>query len=276
MLTSFRVANFLALFSNLSLAKGMVNEVLDRILLRVMLPVGLYPGTTTLEVVGISGACYKLSMFMSLAIQAFRYAAEPFFFSQAKDKNAPSQFATIMKYFIISCTLIYVLVGCNLPIFGQILRDETYREGLLIVPILLLANLFLGVYINLSVWYKLTDKTYAGTVITFVGAGITIVSNILLIPVLGYFGSALATLLCYFGMAFIGYIWGQKHFPVPYRLPSAAFYIVLSTILIWLTIIYIDFSGIARILIGTGIFIFYLILIFLLERKALKSAIREG
>lgn len=255
---------------------GMVNEVLDRILLRIMLPEGFYSGKSTLEVVGIYGACYKLSMFMSLAIQAFRYAAEPFFFSQAKDKNAPSQFATIMKYFIISCTLIYVLVGSNLPFFGHILRDETYREGLLIVPVLLLANLFLGAYINLSVWYKLTDKTYAGTVITFIGAGITILSNVLLIPILGYFGSAIATLICYAGMAGVAYVWGQKHFPVPYQLGNAAFYIGLATLLIWVSIMYFNFDGFVRLAAGLAVFVFYVLLIFILERNSLKSAIREG
>lgn len=249
---------------------GMVNEVMDRILLRIALPEGFYPNLNTIEAIGIYGACYKLSMFMSLTIQAFRYAAEPFFFNQAGDKNAPKQFALVMKYFIIFCSIIYVVVSCNLSVFGQILRDPVFRQGILIVPFLLLANLFLGIYINLSVWYKLTDKTYAGTVITFLGAAITLVSNFLLIPILGYMGAAVTTLFCYAGMAIIAYVWGQKHYPIPYQLGSALFYLILSSLFIWLSINFINLSGVNGIIIGIGISILYIAVIGLVEFKSLK------
>jgi O-antigen/teichoic acid export membrane protein len=249
---------------------GMVNEVMDRILLRIVLPDGFYPNLSTIEAIGIYGACYKLSMFMSLTIQAFRYAAEPFFFNQAGDKNAPKQFALVMKYFIIFCSIIYVVVSCNLSVFGQILRDPVFRQGILIVPFLLLANLFLGIYINLSVWYKLTDKTYAGTVITFLGAAITLVSNFLLIPIWGYMGAAITTLFCYAGMAIIAYIWGQKHYPIPYQLGSALFYLILSSLFIWLSINVINLSGINGIIMGIGISVLYIAVIGLVEFKSLK------
>ncbi|RTQ49565.1 polysaccharide biosynthesis protein [Hymenobacter gummosus] len=196
---------------------GMVNETLDRILLPKWLPEGFYPGRSNLAAVGIYGACYKLSILMSLVIQAFRYAAEPFFFAQSGEKNSPRTFALVLKWFTLCCAVLFVGVSLNLdwiaPLF---LKRPEYLEGLPVVPVLLLANLFLGVYYNLSVWFKLTDKTYFGTYISFGGAVLTIALNFLLIPVLGYMGSAIATLVCYALMAAVCWALGNQHFPVPY------------------------------------------------------------
>jgi O-antigen/teichoic acid export membrane protein len=154
---------------------------------------------------------------MSLVTQAFRYAAEPFFFAQSTDKNSPTTFALVLKWFTLCCALIFVGISLNLswlaPLF---LRSAVYRTGLGIVPIILMANLFLGVYYNLSVWFKLTDKTYYGTYIGAAGAVLTIALNFFLIPVLGYMGSAWATLACYFMMAALCWWLGERHFPVPY------------------------------------------------------------
>ncbi|MCC3159959.1 polysaccharide biosynthesis C-terminal domain-containing protein [Hymenobacter sp. 15J16-1T3B] len=196
---------------------GMVNETLDRILLPRWLPEGFYPGRDSLAAVGIYGACYKLSILMSLVIQAFRYAAEPFFFAQSEDKNSPRTFALVLKWFTICCALLFVAVSVNVDLIAPLfLRKPEYLEGLPVVPVLLLANLFLGVYYNLSVWFKLTDKTYFGTYISFGGAVLTVALNFLLIPVLGYMGSAIATLVCYASMAAICWALGNHHFPVPY------------------------------------------------------------
>ncbi|UOQ80132.1 polysaccharide biosynthesis C-terminal domain-containing protein [Hymenobacter sp. 5414T-23] len=196
---------------------GMVNETLDRILLPKWLPANFYPGQSSYTAVGIYGACYKLSIFMQLVTQAFRYAAEPFFFAQSTEKNSPRTFAMVLKWFTLSCTVIFVVVSVNVEDFGRLfLHRAEYLEGLVVVPVLLLANLFLGVYWNLSVWFKLTDKTYYGTYIGFGGAALTIALNFLLIPVLGYMGSALATLACYFTMAAVCWWLGNTHFPVPY------------------------------------------------------------
>jgi O-antigen/teichoic acid export membrane protein len=196
---------------------GMVNETLDRILLPKWLPDNFYPGQSSLTAVGIYGACYKLSIFMQLVTQAFKYAAEPFFFAQSTEKNSPRVFAMVLKWFTLSCALIFVVVSVNVEDFGRMfLHRAEYLEGLIVVPVLLLANLFLGVYWNLSVWFKLTDKTYYGTYIGFGGAVLTIALNFLLIPVLGYMGSALATLACYFTMAAVCWWLGNHHFPVPY------------------------------------------------------------
>lgn len=212
---------------------GMINEVLDRILLKQLLPDNFYPGISTLAAVGIYGACYKLSIFMSLAIQAFRYASEPFFFSRARDKNAPELYAKVMHWFIIVCVLIFVVISINLPTLKYILRQEIFRTGLEVVPVLLLANLFLGIYYNLSVWYKLTDKTYFGTILTVIGAIITLLSLFILIPKIGYLGAAYATLICYTSIAAISYHFGNKHFPVPYKTGSAMMYILSGCILVY-------------------------------------------
>ncbi|RZK34746.1 MAG: polysaccharide biosynthesis protein, partial [Hymenobacter sp.] len=215
---------------------GMVNETLDRIMLPAWLPAGFYPGLSALAAVGIYGACYKLSIFMSLVIQAFRYAAEPFFFSQSTEKNSPATFALVLKWFTLCCAVIFIGISLNLYWIGPLfLKRPVYLTGLSVVPILLLANLFLGVYYNLSVWFKLTDKTYYGTYIGAAGAVLTIVLNFVLIPILGYVGSAWATLACYFIMAGLCWWLGEKHFPVPYP---------VGRLLIWL--------GVAVLLVAAG------------------------
>ena len=212
---------------------GMVNETLDRILLPKWLPAGFYPGQSSLTAVGIYGACYKLSIFMSLVIQAFRYAAEPFFFAQSTEKNSPATFALVLKWFTLCCAVIFVVISLNVEDFGDLfLRRAEYRQGLAVVPVLLLANLFLGVYYNLSVWFKLTDKTYYGTYIGAGGAVLTIALNFLLIPVLGYMGSAIATLACYSMMALLCWRLGERHFPVPYPVVRLSLWLGLAVVLV--------------------------------------------
>jgi O-antigen/teichoic acid export membrane protein len=212
---------------------GTVNLVIDRLLLEPLLPLGFYPGRTAADAVGIYGNCYKLAIFMNLAVQAFRYAADPFFFSKAQDKNAPEVFARVMKAFIIVCVLIWLGVCLNLDWLGQFfLRSPAYREGLVVVPFLLLANLFLGVYYNLSVWFKLTDRTRYGTLLTVIGLGVTLVGNVLLIPLLGYLGCAITFLLSCVVMTAICYQLGEKYYPIPYDLRSAFGYIGSAGVLI--------------------------------------------
>ncbi|MBY0426849.1 MAG: polysaccharide biosynthesis C-terminal domain-containing protein, partial [Cytophagales bacterium] len=217
---------------------GMVNEVIDRILLKHLLPPNFYEGHDSLWAVGVYGACYKLSIFMSLAIQSYRFAAEPFFFSQSENKNAPETYAKAMRWFIIICSFMFLVLSLNLDLLELLLINKEYREGILIVPVLLLANLFLGVYFNLSIWYKLSDKTYWGMLISLVGAVITLSLNYWLIPTEGYFGAALATLACYFGMAVMSYLIGQKYYPVNYDLKSAFIHIGLAAMTIY---VYIEF-----------------------------------
>jgi O-antigen/teichoic acid export membrane protein len=247
---------------------GMVNQMLDRVMLKSFLPEGFYPGRTSADALGIYGNCYKLSIFMSLVIQAFRYAAEPFFFSRGEDKNAPSTFANVMKWFVIACAVIWLGVSINLDILKQIfLRSPIYWEGLGVVPILLLGNLFLGVYYNLSVWFKLSDKTGFGTLTTALGAFVAIVGNILLIPVMGYMGCALTFLLSCFSMTALCYVLGNKYYPVPYDLKSAAGYLGGAGLLIFLSSqVHVDnqFMATAFHLLLCGLF---LLGIFLAERR---------
>lgn len=250
---------------------GMVNEVLDRILLLRLLPDNFYPGTTALGALGVYGANYKLAVLMSLAIQAFRYAGEPFFFSQAREKNSAQTFAQVMKWFVIVCAFIFLFISVNLEAFRLLLRQEQFYAGLVVVPILLMANLFLGIYYNLSAWFKLADKTQYGTFIGFGGAAVTIVLNVLLIPRLGYLGCAWATFACYFSMAAACYFFGQKHYPIPYPLGRIFLYLAIALILyltstwLWIPVV------IWRHVFHVSLCIAYLLLVLLLEKPFARS-----
>ena len=212
---------------------GMTNEMFSRVTLEWWLPENFYAGQTSEYALGIFGACYKFGMLMSLTVTAFRYAAEPFFFSNAADKNSPQLFAKVNHYFIIVCCIVLLGVGINMDLLKYFLTSEAYWEGLSIVPILLIAYLFLGAYYNFSIWFKLTDKTHYGTIITVGGAIVTIASNFLLIPIFGYWGSSLATLICYFSMALACYLFGQKFYAIPYSLVKSLAYILVTTVLVY-------------------------------------------
>jgi len=191
---------------------GMINETFDRIMLNWWVP-----GSVTFkeEQVGIYSACYKLSLLISLFTQAFRMGAEPFFFKQAEGLNPQRTYARVMKFFVITVTLMFLLVSLFLPVFKHFV-GKNYWIGLPVVPILLLANMFLGIYYNLSIWYKLGNKTKAGAYITIIGAAITIIINRLFIPRYGFMACAWATFFCYGSMMVISFIWGQKEYRIPY------------------------------------------------------------
>lgn len=213
-------------------AAGMTNEMFSRLTLDWWLPDHFYPDLSNRAAVGIFGACYKYAVFMNLGIQAFRFAAEPFFFSNATDKKSPALFAKVNHFFIITCCLFLLAVSINLDILKYFIA-ESYWQGLPIVPILLLAYLFLGAYYNFSVWFKLTDKTYYGTWITVGGAIITIAANYLLIPFMGYTGSAWAALFCHFSMAIACFAMGQKFYPIPYAILQSLTYVMVTLLLIY-------------------------------------------
>jgi O-antigen/teichoic acid export membrane protein len=202
---------------------GMVNEMLDRILLKIYLP----DGVNVMREIGIYGANYKIAILMTLFIQMFRYAADPFFFSQSKEKDAKKTYADVMKYFIIFGLLIFLGVMLYLDIIKYFIGAD-YREGLRIVPIILLANLFLGIIYNLSIWYKLTNRTRFGAMIAVFGAVITIVLNIILIPKIGYMGSAWATFFCYFSMMLLSLYLGSRYYKINYPYRSVLLYFALA------------------------------------------------
>jgi len=207
---------------------GMVNETLDRVMLKYLLP-----EASAMAQLGIYGACYKISILMSIFIQAFRYAAEPFFFSHYKQSDARELYALVMRWFVIACSFIFLGVMANIA-WVRYFVGANYRAGLDVVPILLLANLCLGIFFNLSIWYKLTEQTRFGTYLTLWGAAVTLALNFYWIPRIGYLGSAWATLACYFSMAVWSYLLGQKFYPVPYDLKRMLAYPLLATgIYLW-------------------------------------------
>jgi O-antigen/teichoic acid export membrane protein len=201
-----------------------VNEQFDKILLSYLLP----PNIAAAEV-GVYSACYKLGLFMVLYRTAYTLGIEPFFFSHADSKDAPQTYATITKYFVIFGSFILLSV----IVFADVLKiimiqDQSYWEAMKVVPLIILANFFLGIYTNLSVWYKLIDKTYIGAYISIVGAIITLVLNFLLIPTLSYYGSAIATIAAYGSMMGISYYFGNKYYPIPYDINKIGMYLLIS------------------------------------------------
>lgn len=201
-----------------------INETFDRILLQKILP-----DTIAEAEVGIYSACYKLAIFMTLFATAFRLGIEPFFFSHAKNENAPQTYAMITKYFVIfgSVILLVVIVFSDL-LKVIIIRDKEYWEGMKVVPLVIMANFFLGIYHNLSVWYKLSDRTKMGAYISIAGAVITLGLNFLLIPKYSYMGSAVATIAAYGSMMAISYTLGKKYYHIPYDIKKIGGYLGLS------------------------------------------------
>ena len=212
---------------------AMFNLMFDRLLLEEYLPTGFYKGRTSADALGIYGNCYKLSVFMSLAIQAFKYSAEPFFLGKKSKENSPETLALVTHWFIIVCTILWVSVSVNLFWIQEIfLRRSIYWEGIDVVPILLLANLFLGVYYTQSVWFKKTNKTYVGTIITLIGLGTTLLGNIIFIPMYGYMACAWSFLFSSMLMMLLCYVGGQKFDPVPYRWKEGLAYLIVGFVAI--------------------------------------------
>lgn len=236
-----------------------INENLDKLLLKDMI---------SAEVMGAYAACYKLAIFMMIFIQAFKMGAEPFFFNHAKQENARQTYATILDYFVIAGSFILVVLVVFLDFFKELLiRDESFWITISIVPIVLLANLFLGIYHNLSVWYKLTDKTRMGMYISIFGAVITIILNVVLIPVIGFMAAAWATLAAYGSMMVISYFLGRKYYPVPYNLKLIGGIVMLSVILSATS--YIFFPG--DYLVGSAFVFLFLLICLASKRRELKQ-----
>ena len=201
-----------------------INEQFDKILLGKLLPANI-----AVAEVGVYSACYKLGLFMVLYRMAYTLGIEPFFFSHASDKNAPQTYATVTKYFVIFGSFILLAVIVFADIFKYLMiRDPSYWEAMKVVPLIILANFFLGIYTNLSVWYKLIDKTYIGAYISIIGAIVTLALNYLLIPTMSYFGSAIATLAAYGTMMLISYFMGNKYYPIPYDIKKIGGYLGIS------------------------------------------------
>lgn len=204
-----------------------INETFDKILLDFILPESVAKNQ-----IGMYAACYKLALFMTLFSTAYKLGIEPFFFKEAQEKSPQKIYALILEVFVIlGCSLFLTVI-----VFADLLKivfigDPEYWQAMKIVPIILLANFCLGIYQNLSVWYKITDKTKFGAYISICGAIITVFLNIILIPNYGYVGSAVATLSAYLSMAIISYFLGRRHYPIPYKTSKLSFYIIFAVIL---------------------------------------------
>ncbi|HAN18965.1 MAG: hypothetical protein A2X13_11780 [Bacteroidetes bacterium GWC2_33_15] len=244
---------------------GTVNEVLDKILMKHL----VRDPSTALEQVGIYGANYKIAVLMTLFIQMFRYAVEPYFFSRMNDKNAKEQYALIMKYFIIIGLFIFLGVVLFIDIIKYFIGVE-FHSGLSIVPIVLLANLFLGILYNQSIWYKLTNLTKKGAFVAIIGAVITIGLNIALVPSMGYKGAAWATFLCYFSMIIISYFVGQAYYKMNYDIKTITFYFILSLGIYFINNFLNIKNVVFQLIINTAFLLVYVLIVIKKEKKIFK------
>jgi O-antigen/teichoic acid export membrane protein len=240
---------------------GMINETFDRILIK-----SIVPDSQSDYQVSIYSAFYKLSMVLTLFVQAFRFAVEPYFFEQAKQLNAQESYAYIMKWFVYVVSVIYLGTLLILPYIAPILIQNPeyfqHPDGMKIVPYLLAANLFLGLYYTLSVWYKVSEKTHIGAIPAFTGAAITLILNLWLIPKIGILGAAITTLITYFSMVLVGYFLSRKYYPIPYDLPR-----ILITLSVTFLLGYILINAQLGFIGKSLIFIAFLAFLYLYETR---------
>jgi O-antigen/teichoic acid export membrane protein len=256
------------LVANLSF---IINENLDKIVLEGLLPPAIAKGE-----VGIYGAVCKIAIFLSIFITAFRLGAEPFFFSHAKHENAKKTYATVLHYFVIAVAVIFVALIANIEILKNFIsRDPKhvaeYWVGLPAVPYLLFGYVCLGIYMNLSVWYRLSDQTRFGLYISVIGAVITIVLNIVLIPRYSYMGSAWVSMFAYFTMMVISYFLGQKYYPIPYNVKKILAYLVSSTVIVFSSFFIFN----QNIYIGNALLIVFIFGIYYFEKDELKKILKR-
>ena len=248
---------------------GIVNETMDRVLLRRLSP----PDIAQAQV-GIYSACYKISIMITLFVQAFKYAAEPFFFHKAKDGDAKQTYSDVMSIFVLVCSFIFLGIMLYLDIV-QYFVGPSYRVGLPIVPILLLANIFLGIFYNLSIWYKLTDKTKYGACISLIGAAITLLLNVILIPLIGYMGSAWATFVCYLSMVIISYFLGKRFYDVDYKILKITWYILFAVAIYLLSTLFSIENFTLKMTIHTLLLGIYVMVVFIIDRRYLKMILKR-
>jgi len=253
---------------------GMINETFDRVMLQRWSP--LKGDAATFEV-GIYSACYKLSILITLFVQAFRMGAEPFFFKQSGEENAPRVYARVMKFFVLTICFMFLVVALYLDVWKILfIRDEKMWEGLRVVPILLFANMFLGIYYNLSIWYRLSHKTTAGAYITLIGAAITLAVNFIFIPYFSYMACAWATFLCYGSMMVISYLWGQKSYPVPYAWKKLLAYMAIVAILYFIHhgITRVWHSAVLNYTIATFFLLLFGLFVYRVEKKEFDNLLK--
>lgn len=244
-----------------------VNENIDKVFLGQLLP----PAVSEQEL-GIYAACCKIAVFLSIFINAFRLGAEPFFFSHARNKDATETYAQIMNFFIIAVSLIFILLVANIELLKYFIRGKDaaeqalYWSGLKIVPVLLFGYVSLGIYINLSIWYKLSDQTRFGLYISGIGAILTIILNLIFIPKYSYLASAWISLSAYTVMMILSYIWGQRNYPIPYKLRKNIIYLLSSICIVFVAFVVFE----RNLIIGNTLFIIFTAIVLIAERKDIK------
>ena len=245
---------------------GMTNETFDRIILKYLLPedIGAYQ-------LGVYSACYKIAMLMTIFTTAFKYAAEPFFFSNAGGENSKKLNAVVMKYYVLFCLFIFLGTMMNLPWLKNAISVK-YQVGLDVVPILLLANLCLGVYWNLSIWYKLTGQTKFGASITFIGAVITLLINFIGIPYFGFMACAWATFTAYSIMMVMSYQLGKKHYPINYNLRSMFVFTALALAFYGMSLLYVGMENtVIKLVLNNSLLLLFGWIFYKLEFDNLKN-----
>jgi len=247
---------------------GIVNETFDRLFFTKLS--GL-PDDLAREQLGIYGACYKVAMLLSIGIQAYRFAAEPFIFSLAEHKDRDKTQSDIMKYYFIVASFITLTLLCFLDIAVRLI-GENFRSGMDVIPILLLAYLCFGAVFNLSFWYKLNDKTAYGMLIAIVGAAVTIAMNYLLVPKIGFYGSAWATLGAYVAMLALSYYLGNKKYPVQYNLKEIGFYVFFAAGL-YMVHYFFNFDGFMKYISASAAVIIYAATVYKKEKNLIKSSL---
>jgi len=250
---------------------GAINQSIDKVLMPFLIPEDQNP----MDQLGIYGANYKLAVLMNMFIQAFRYAFEPFFFARESSKDDTKVYATVMKYFVIFGLTIFLGMVLYIDIV-KIIIEAKYHEGLKVVPIVLMANLFFGMYFTLSLWYKLKDMTRYGAYMAFIGAAITLLLNFILIPVMGYMGSAIAVFFCFLSMMLISYFWGQKHYPIPYNIKRISTYFFIAIILFIVSRYTMELTPFMKYFSHTILMSVFFVAVFMLEKKELKSLFKTN
>lgn len=236
---------------------GIMNQTLDKILF----PYLVEDWAEGQKQLGIYGACFKVAMVMMVFTQAFRYAYEPFVFAQNKGGDKRGEYADAMKFFIIFSLLIFLGMMYYLDILKHIIHSR-YWEGLRVVPIILMSYLFQGIFFNLSLWYKLVDKTQYGAYFSLLGLAITLAINILFVPEYGYYASAVASLCCYFVMMIVSYIYGQKYYPISYDLKSIFLYFAVALVLFGVSRLIPQESAVLKYVANTVMLFLFLTLVF--------------
>ncbi len=247
---------------------GIINQTLDRQFLKFLLP-----ENQAKHQIGVYGSVYKIATFITVFRQAYQLGIEPYFFSSFKDKNNHKTYAVLMDVFVICNCLIFAGLMVNLQwISEKYLGDPMYFEGIEIIPFVMLGALFLGIYLNLSIWYKLSDQTRVGLYISLIGAAITILINFLFIPKYGYWASAIAALTTYGSMMVISYIWGRIQYPIHYNITKIGIYIVFSVAISMISFYFFR----TNYFIGNGLFLFFIGFLVYNERTMINKILRKS